>query len=94
MDMDEARRKVEDWRIEYNEVRPLARQIECPIYGVRAIRLPGHRFCIESTDEIAPVRNAMGRVDVDRTMQAITCIVEGWIREHPEQWLWAHRRWR
>jgi len=27
-------------------------------------------------------------------MQAITSVVEGWIREHPEQWLWVHRRWR
>jgi KDO2-lipid IV(A) lauroyltransferase len=28
------------------------------------------------------------------TMQVITAVVEGWIREHPEQWLWVHRRWR
>jgi KDO2-lipid IV(A) lauroyltransferase len=27
-------------------------------------------------------------------MQAITSVVEGWVREHPEQWLWLHRRWR
>jgi KDO2-lipid IV(A) lauroyltransferase len=27
-------------------------------------------------------------------MQAITTVVEGWAREHPEQWLWLHRRWR
>jgi KDO2-lipid IV(A) lauroyltransferase len=27
-------------------------------------------------------------------MQAITSVVEGWVREHPEQWLWVHRRWR
>jgi KDO2-lipid IV(A) lauroyltransferase len=27
-------------------------------------------------------------------MQAITSVVENWVREHPEQWLWVHRRWR
>jgi KDO2-lipid IV(A) lauroyltransferase len=21
-------------------------------------------------------------------------VVEGWVRENPEQWLWMHRRWR
>jgi KDO2-lipid IV(A) lauroyltransferase len=72
----------------------LARQVECPIHGVRAVRLPGHRFYTELTPEIAPVRDADGKIDVQGTMQKITDVVEAWVREHPEQWLWLHRRWR
>jgi KDO2-lipid IV(A) lauroyltransferase len=72
----------------------LLRQIECPVHGVRIIRLPGRRFRAELTEEIAPVRDASGQIDVQRTTQVITSVIEGWIREHPEQWLWLHRRWR
>lgn len=72
----------------------LARQVEVPIHGVRIVRLPGHRFRAELSDEVKPVRDAEGRIDVAATMQAITTVIEGWVREHPEQWLWLHRRWR
>ena len=72
----------------------LLRQIECPIHGVRIIRLPGHRFRGELSEEIKPVRDAAGKIDIQGTMQAITSVLEGWIREYPEQWLWLHRRWR
>ena len=72
----------------------LAREIECPIHGTRVIRLPGNRFAGEISEEVAPVRGADGRIDVQGTMQAITSVIEGWVREHPEQWLWLHRRWR
>jgi KDO2-lipid IV(A) lauroyltransferase len=72
----------------------LLRQIECPIHGVRIIRLPGHRFRAELSEEIPPVRDAAGQIDVQGTMQAITSVVEGWIREYPDQWWWVHRRWR
>jgi KDO2-lipid IV(A) lauroyltransferase len=72
----------------------LARETECPIYGTRVIRLPGGRFRGEISEEVKPVRDAQGRIDVAGTMQAITAVVEAWIREHPEQWLWVHRRWR
>jgi Kdo2-lipid IVA lauroyltransferase/acyltransferase len=72
----------------------LAREVECPIYGTRVIRLPGNRFRGEISGEVKPVRDADGRIDVRGTMQAITDVIEGWIREHPEQWLWVHRRWR
>lgn len=72
----------------------LLRQIECPIHGVRIIRLPGHRFRAEISEEVHPVRDAAGKIDVQGTMQAITSVIEGWIREYPDQWLWLHRRWR
>ena len=72
----------------------LLRQIECPVHGVRIIRLPGHRFRAELSEEVPPVRDASGQIDVRGTMQAITSVVEGWVREYPDQWLWLHRRWR
>jgi KDO2-lipid IV(A) lauroyltransferase len=72
----------------------LAREIECPIHGTRVIRLPGNRFAGEISEEVAPVRDQQGRIDVKGTMQAITDVIEGWVREHPDQWLWVHRRWR
>jgi KDO2-lipid IV(A) lauroyltransferase len=72
----------------------LLRQIECPVHGVRIIRLPGNRFRAELTEEIPPVRDAEGKIDVQGTTQKITSVVEDWVREHPEQWLWLHRRWR
>lgn len=72
----------------------LAQHFDCPIHGVRVIRLPGNRFTADLTDEIRPVRDDKGDVDIAATMQVITTVIEGWIREHPEQWLWLHRRWR
>ena len=75
-------------------VARLARHFECPIHGARVIRLPGHRFRAELTEELAPPRDRDGLIDVAATTQMIATIVEGWVREHPEQWLWLHRRWR
>lgn len=72
----------------------LARQVDCPIHGTRTIRLPGGGFRAELTEAIAPARDATGGIDVQGTMQRITTVIEGWVREHPEQWLWLHRRWR
>ncbi len=72
----------------------LLRQVECPIHGVRIIRLPGHQFRAELTEEVKPVRDEHGKIDVQGTTQAVTSVVEGWIREYPDLWLWLHRRWR
>ena len=72
----------------------LLRQVECPVHGVRIIRLPGYRFRAELSEEVKPVHDEKGQIDVKGTTQAITDVVESWVREYPEQWLWLHRRWR
>jgi KDO2-lipid IV(A) lauroyltransferase len=73
----------------------LARQLECPIHGMRTVRLPdGNSFWGEMTGPIDAPRDADGRIDIKGTMQTITTVIEGWVLEHPEQWLWLHRRWR
>ena len=72
----------------------LARHIDCPIHGIRVVRYPGDRFQLRVTGALDAPRDETGKIDVERTMQAITDVVEGWVREHPEQWLWVHRRWR
>lgn len=71
-----------------------ARRFECPVHGVRVIRLPGHRFRLELTPALDLPRDAGGEIDVEGAMAMMTAVVEGWVREHPEQWLWMHRRWR
>jgi KDO2-lipid IV(A) lauroyltransferase len=76
-------------------VAMLARQTELPIYGMRVVRKPdGNSFWGEVSDRVEPARDASGRVDIQDTMQKITAVIEGWIRQHPDQWLWLHRRWR
>ena len=71
-----------------------ARRTEYAIHGARAIRLPGGRFRLDVTEALATPRDADGKIDIAGTMQLITSVIESWVREHPEQWLWMHRRWR
>jgi Kdo2-lipid IVA lauroyltransferase/acyltransferase len=75
-------------------VARLARHYECPVHGARSIRLPDGRFHVELTPPIVMPRDAEGLIDVQGGTAAVMAVVEGWVREHPEQWLWLHNRWR
>jgi KDO2-lipid IV(A) lauroyltransferase len=75
-------------------VARLARRFDCPVVGVRVIRLPEHRFRVEGFGPYELPRAPDGQIDVVATTQMITTVIEGWIRENPGQYLWFHRRWR
>lgn len=34
------------------------------------------------------------RADIAAITQQLTTVIERWVREAPEQWLWMHRRWK
>jgi len=43
-----------------------------------------------TVEEVKPLRDAAGQIDIQGTMQAVTAVIEGWTREYPDQWLWVH----
>jgi len=72
----------------------LARQYECPIFPTRTIRLPNGRFRLEIQAPIDIPYTPNGRVDTEKLTVKVNEVVENWVREYPEQWLWLHKRWR
>lgn len=74
-------------------VAKLARQYDCDVYPARSIRLPGNRFKLQFFEKLDLPRVEDGRVDVPATSQLLNDTVEGWVREHPGQWMWFHKRW-
>lgn len=75
-------------------VAKLARQYDCDVHPARSIRLPGNRFRLEVYDRLELPRTPTGTVDVAATSQLLNDVVEGWVREHPGQWMWFHKRWQ
>ena len=72
----------------------LARQYDCDIYPARCVRLPEGRFRIELHPKLEIPLNEQGVLDVVETTKAISKVIEGWVREYPDQWLWLHDRWK
>ena len=72
----------------------LARQYDCPVHGARAVRYPDGRIRLEITEAIELPRDGDGAIDVTRATAAIQGVVESWVRDYPDQWMWVHRRWR
>lgn len=70
----------------------LARSIEAPILVVRMRRLPGARF-VQSFELLhGPVTDDR-KSDITAATALVQSTFERYIRDAPEQWMWAHRRW-
>ncbi|MDY8109930.1 lipid A biosynthesis lauroyl acyltransferase [Fulvimarina sp. 2208YS6-2-32] len=71
----------------------LARQYDAEVYPARSIRLENGRYRLELFPPITLPRREDGEIDLNASCQALNDIVEGWVREYPEQWMWFHDRW-
>ncbi len=72
----------------------LTRQFDADIYPARCVRLPHGRFRLVLQDRIELPRLANGKIDIDASAQLLNTIVEDWVREYPDQWMWFHKRWK
>jgi KDO2-lipid IV(A) lauroyltransferase len=70
----------------------LARSCGAVLVAVRVVRTGPVRFTVEGEVVEIP-RNGDRDHDVEEGTRRIQALFEKWVREHPEQWMWAHRRW-
>ena len=74
-------------------VATLALKYECPVWPVRVERLAGATFRVTVYPKLAMAQEGTREERILAIMTTVNRILEDWIRERPEQWLWLHRRW-
>ncbi len=71
----------------------LALRFGCPLVPVRVERTGPARFRLASFEALALPDSGDRQADTIAVMTALNEMLEAWIRDRPEQWLWLHRRW-
>lgn len=71
----------------------LALRFGCPVVGARVRRLKGARFQVIALPPLALPDSGDRHADILAIMTRVNEIIEEWVRETPEQWLWLHNRW-
>jgi KDO2-lipid IV(A) lauroyltransferase len=72
----------------------LALKTGCAIVPVRCLLQPSGRYRMVYGPPVEWAGTGRRDEDVAALTQHLTSIIEGWVRESPEQWLWLHRRWK
>lgn len=71
----------------------LAVGFRCPVLPIRAERTAGARYRVTFYPPMEIPDSGDRRKDQEDVMLAMNRMLEGWVRECPEQWFWVHRRW-
>lgn len=71
----------------------LGLRFKSDIIPVRTERLGPGRFRITCFPPIEHPNSGNRKEDISRAMEQLNRLLESWITEKPEDWLWLHRRW-
>jgi KDO2-lipid IV(A) lauroyltransferase len=74
-------------------IAELALRYDVPILPARVIRTKGAHFEVIIYPPLAYTKTGDTAQDTLTIMTAINSTLESWIREHPDQWFWVHKRW-
>jgi KDO2-lipid IV(A) lauroyltransferase len=72
----------------------LALKTGCAVVPVHCVLQPSGRYRMFYGPPVEWAGTGRRDEDVAALTQHLTTIIEGWVRENPEQWLWLHRRWK
>jgi KDO2-lipid IV(A) lauroyltransferase len=74
-------------------VAQFATRFKCPLVPARVERLNGANFRVTVYPPMEFPHTEDGHGDNRLLLIRINEVLESWIRERPDQWLWVHRRW-
>jgi KDO2-lipid IV(A) lauroyltransferase len=66
---------------------------EAAVIPVRAVFEPDGSVLVTCEPEVAVARTGDEAADACRLTAECTAVVERWVRQWPDQYLWTHRRW-
>lgn len=70
----------------------LAIRLQVPVFPVVVTRENGQLVCTVQDPLLPPKEYSQEHIRA--FVRELTDIYEGWIRQNPENWLWAHHRWK
>lgn len=70
-----------------------ALRLGAPIIFVAGIRQPDGRYRLV-VEPVSSESTGDREADIDRIVTNYTAALERWVRKHPEQYFWHHRRWK
>lgn len=71
----------------------LSLKYNAPIIPVQLERLNGAHFRLTVHEPLAIPQGLSEADTVANILNHLNALLESWTRQHPEQWLWLHRRW-
>lgn len=72
----------------------VAYHLNVPVFPVLVTRLSGCRFRIDILNQLDFPNSGNREADIATVTRRFDSWLESRIRQHPEQWLWLHRRWK
>jgi len=72
----------------------VAARARCPVHFADMTRQPDGRYVMTVHPAIAFQRTGDLLADLEANVQMTQDALEAFVRQHPGQWLWFHRRWK
>ncbi|PCK00233.1 MAG: lipid A biosynthesis acyltransferase [Zetaproteobacteria bacterium] len=72
----------------------LCQRYKCPLIPVRNERISGCNFKLTAYPPLTLFKDDGTPRPVDDVIKDAHILLEQWIKERPEQWIWLHHRWK